>query len=927
VTSLTLTASAQGAGFSPATMNAHFTADVAASKFDSLAIDSGSVRVTIANGLATVQKLQLSGAKTIVDASGSFGLAAGRSGTLSYIAQVDSLGALDRLLPHTGPDTGSIAPRPAVLARAVRRARADSARIAQRTEVERLATGRPLPTLVVDTPKATPNVLKGKLRLGGKLSGNLQRFNLVGRLGADSIDVHGNAARRLRAEYAWTNARTPASTMAIGLAGDTIMASGFAFDSLDARLSYRGQQQGGRVALLVRQGDQRDYGVQGDYVVSANLKQLRVADLELRFDTTLWRAPHASTISSRPAGIDVQNFELVSGTTGRIYANGLLPSKGVGNFDVAIDNFQVGDLLDVLESDLDLRGFVTVHGAMRGTLAAPTLRGALGMTGGVYKGDTVPDLRGTFNYASTALAAHLDLLHRTGAPMATVTANLPVNLALSGVVGSRLQQRPLTVDLTADSLPLGLVPAFTGFVTNVSGQAAAQVAVRGTFNQPAITGGLLLKDAAAELTTTGMYVDNLNGALRLANDSVQIDSLRARAGRGTVAVTGGIGVRTLNDPRFSLYVVAHNAEVLHNQHGRLTADAGLRLTGPLARPYLSGQVQVTGGVLEFPNPTSQHVISAGDPDIFNVVDTSLIADKDLFPAQSPILKNARVEVTLGINRNTWVRTTDANVEIFTDYPLDIHVAQSALTLTGAVGTERGDYTFLSKRFTITRGSATFVGTPDLNPTLQATGEYQVQLAGSPAMDIQVLIGGTMKHPKLTLQSDAQPPKTQSELLTLLAFGEPASNLLQPEGSSLAGVGATGGLVGQGAQLAMTRLEGVAIGVLFQQVQTQAGRALGADQFYITPGDTPELTTGTQGITSFINSTRIEGGKYLNPRTFLGVQEYSWQPGLRIEYRTSKGWMYTAYTQPQVLLAPPTLELQPWFRKQSFGALVIRQWRF
>lgn len=927
VTSLTLTASAQGAGFSPATMNAHFAADVAASKFDSLALDSGSVRVTIANGLATAQKLQLSGAHTLVDATGSFGLTAGRTGTLTYTASVDSLGALDRLLPHTGPDTGVVRPRPAVIARAVQRARADSARIAQRTEVERLATGRAMPTLVVDTPKATPIALKGKLELAGTLSGNLQRFDMIGRVGAKNIDVHGNAARELRGDYAWTNARTPASTMAIGIAGDSIMASGFAFDSLDARLSYKGQQQGGRVELLVRQGNQRDYGVRGDYVVSSNLKQLRVADLQLRFDTTIWRATHPATISSRPAGIQVQNFELRSGTTGRIYANGLLPSNGVGNFDVAIDNFQVGDLLDVLQSDLDLEGFVTLHGSMRGTLAAPTLNGALGMVAGVYKGDTVPDLRGTFAYSQRALTSHLDLLHRGGVPMTTVNANLPVNLALSGVTGSRLIQRPLTVDLTADSLPLDLVPAFTGFVTDVHGQASAEVAVRGTFNKPAITGGLLLKDATLKLASTGMYMDRVNGALRMANDSVHIDSLSARAGRGTLRVNGGIVVETLNNPRFSVFLVAHNAEVLNNQHGRLTADAGLRLAGPLSRPYVSGQVQVTGGVLEFASTGGRHVISAGDPDIFNVADTSLMSDKQLFPAQSPILKNMRVEVTLGINHNTWVRTTDANVEIFTDYPVEVHVARSALALTGAVATERGDYTFLSKRFTITRGSATFVGTPDLNPTLQATGEYQVQLTGSPALDIQVMIGGTLQAPKLTLQSDAQPPKTQSELLTLLAFGEPASNLLQPEGSSLGSAGASGGVVGRGAQLAMTRLEGVAIGVMVEQVQNQAGRALGADQFYITPGDTPELTTGTQGFSSFINGTRIEAGKYLNARTFLSVQEYSYWPGVRLEYRTGKGWMYTAYTQPQVLLDPPNLDTQPYYRRQAVGALVIREWRF
>jgi translocation and assembly module TamB len=927
VTSLTLTATARGAGFSPATMNATFAADLAASRWDSLAVDSGTVRVTIANGLATVQRLQLTGAHTVVQANGSFGLAAGRTGTLTYLADVDSLAALDRVLPHTGPDTGVVRPRPAVIARAVRRARADSARIARRTEVERLATGRAMPRLMVDTPKATPRALRGKLYSRGTLTGNLQRFDMRGWIGADSIDVHGYAAQHLRAEYAWTNARTPASVMAIGLFGDTVTAAGFAFDSIDARLSYRGQTGSGRVEVLVRQGDQRDYGARGDYIVNPDLRQLRIADLELRFDTTVWRATHPATVESRPAGIQVQSLELRSGTTGRIYANGLLPSNGVGNFEMAVDNFQVGDLLDILQSDLELKGFLTVHGSMRGTLAAPTLTGALGMTGGMYKGDTVPDLRGTFGYARRVLAAHLDLLHRRGAPMATVTANLPVNLALTGVTGPRLLQRPMSIDLTADSLPVGLLPAFTGTVTDVGGLAAAQIAVRGTFQQPSITGGVLLEGARVKVASTGMYLEDINGALRMANDTVHVDSLAARSGRGTVTLHGGLAVGDWRDPSFNLFVVASNAEVLNNDRGRLNADAGLRFTGPLARPYLSGQVQVTGGVIEFLNPTSKHVISAGDPDLFNVVDTSLMADKELFPTQSPILKNMRVEVALGINRNTWVRTTDANVEIFTDYPIEVRVAQSAFTLTGAVGTERGDYTFLSKRFQITRGSATFVGTPDLNPTLQATGEYQVQLANSPALDIQVIVGGTMQHPKLTLQSDAQPPKTQSELLTLLAFGQPATNLLTPEGSSLASGGATGGLVGRGAQLAMTRLEGIAVGVLFEQVQVQAGKAIGADQFYITPGDTPELTTGTQGFTSFINSTRIEAGKYLNPRTFVSVQEYNNRPGVRLEYRSGKGWLYAAYTQPQLILLPPTLEAQGSQPQRSYGALIIHQWRF
>lgn len=927
VTSLTLTASGRGTGFSPATMNATFAADVAASKWDTLAVDSGSVRVAISNGLATVQRLALSGSHTLVSANGSFGLTAGRAGTLSYTVLIDSLGALDRLLPHTGPDTGSVRPRPAVIQRAVARARADSARIARKTEVERLATGRALPTLVVDTPKATPIAVKGTAYARGSLSGNLQQFNIRGWVAADSLDVHGISAQQVKAEYAWMNARTPGSVMAVGLIGSTVTAGGFAFDSVRTNVSYRAQSGGGRVEVAVRQGDQRDYGVKGDYVLRPDNRELRIANLQLRFDTTVWQATHPATIQSRPAGIAVQNLELRSGATSRIYANGLLPTNGVGNFELAVDNFQVGDLLDILQSDLALQGLVTLHASMQGTLAAPRLRGALGLVRGVYKGDTVPELHGTFGYANRSLTTHLDMLRRGGNPMATVTANLPLNLAMSGVTGPRLLQQPMAVDLTADSLPLELVPAFTGFVTDVHGKAAAQVALRGTFDAPRVAGALMLNRGTMKLASTGMYLEDMKGTVRMANDTVQIDSLVAKSGRGTVSLTGGMRVASLRDPTFNLFLVAHNAEVLDNDHGRINADAGLRFTGPLARPYLSGQVQVTSGVIEFASTGNRTVISPGDPDIFNVADTSLLSDTKLFPTQSPILKNMRVEVGLGINRNTWLRTTDANVEIFTEYPIEIHVAQSALALTGAVGTERGDYTFLSKRFQITRGSATFVGTPDLNPTLQATGAYQVQLTGSPALNIEVLIGGTLKNPKLTLQSDAQPPRTQSELLTLLAFGGPATDLLQSEGSSLGGT-TQGNLVGQSAQLAMTRLEGVAVGVLFEQVQSQAGRALGADQFYISPGDAPELASGTQsGFLNFIHSTRVEAGKYLNPRTFLSVQAYSFLPGLRLEYRTGKGWLYTAYTQPQVLLNPPTLEEQPWFRRQSVGALVIRQWRF
>jgi len=934
-TSLTLRATGKGRGFSPPTMRAAFAADFGISSWDSVAVDSGTVRVSIANGLADVQRLHLTGAHALIDVNGAFGLVASRSGALSYRVAVDSLAAFDRWLPHTGPDTGAVPPRPGVVARAVRRARADSSRVAQTTEVERLATGRAMPRLVVDTPKAVPVTVAGSLYAAGTLSGNIQRFDMRGRLKGEKIDVHGNSARRIISEYAWTNVRTPASTLAVGLQGDTVTAAGFAFDSVDARVSYHaasGVSGGsGRAELRVRQGDQREYGLKGDYVLNADRRELRLADLLLRFDTTTWTSTHPSTVRWRTAGVEVVDLELRNRATGRIYANGLLPTNGVANFDLAVDNFQVKDLFDLLETDVQLTGLVTVHGRVAGTAASPTFRGAFGIASGTYNGAVLPGLHGTFAYADRALASHVDALAQSGQEIVRADARLPVNLALSGVTGSRMLAGPLTVDVVGDSLPIDLISQFTDVVSDVHGRAAGQVSVRGTFDHPIVAGGVVLAHGTVKLTTTGMLLEDVAGTVRMARDTVYVDSLVGYA-KGEVRVRGTLAVSNLRDPAFDVYLVSRNAEVLHNERGRVRADAGLRFTGPLSHAYLSGQVNVTQGVVYGPEASGRHVIGAGDPDLFNVVDTALMADRELFPTQSPLLQNLRAEVALGINRSTWVRTKDANVEIFTDYPIEIKVQQSAFVLTGTVGTDRGEYSFMGKRFLISRGSATFVGIPDLNPTLQITGEYQVQPANSPALNVQIVVGGTLRRPKLSLQSDAQPPRSQSELLSLLAFGRSAESLLEPGGgssTSLATVGAPGDLVGFGAALAARRLTGVAVGVLADQAETQAGKALAVDQFNITPGDVPEVSglAGPQTFTTFINSTRIEAGKYLNPRTFVGLQQYANYPGARIEYRTNTGWRYNAFLSPRVQLLDPTLASQPVTKFSSYGVFIIREWRF
>jgi autotransporter translocation and assembly factor TamB len=913
-TSVTASVRARGTGFEPATMRGAFAADFAASTWDSVRVDNGSIRVAVANGVAQVERLTARGASTRIDASGTFGLAAGRVGELRYSVAIDSLGAYNRWIPG-GEQQGEIRPRSALVSRAIARAREDSTRIARATEVERAATGRAMPNVPVNLPPTlSRSALSGSVYAAGTLRGNIRDFDVRGRVSASDLIARGNSAKSLRAEYAWSNARTSASTIAVGIEGSAISTKGFAFDTLEGRLSYR--RPNGEIQLAVRQGDERDYSARGSFVVGSR-NSVTVRDLALRMDTTVWRLARAATLHKHPQGIELHDVELRSNKGGHVYANGLLPTEGNANLTLDIQRFQIADIASFMQSDFPLQGILTARGRLEGTMANPRFSGAAGLVGGNYNGSVIPDLRSTFRYANASLIAHAEAV-RDSAGRTSVIADavLPINLAFTGVTGDRLLERELKLDVAGDSLPLDLIPAVTDAVAQMRGRATGMFTMRGSLRRPTFAGAVTWMNGSMLIVPTGAVVEGIHASIRMARDTVFVDSLAGRAGTGSVRMSGRLYVGNWREPQFDLHLVGRDARVLNGERGRIDADLGLTLTGPFKDAYLSGAVRVREGVGYVPETSRKMLVNPGDPAIFAVMDTSISSDKELFPTSNPLLENLRIDVDVTVDRNTWVRSRDANIEIYTEEPVRVHREADALALTGIISTDRGEYTFLSKRFEVKRGSATFVGGPELNPALQATGEYEVNLAGRQNFNVRVVIGGTLQRPKLTLESDAQPPISQSDLLSYLAFGQSTTSLLSLEGSGLTSF--TGA-----STLATKRLAAVAMGLMMDEVEGEATRGLGADVFNIEPADLP---TELGSAYDFFASTRIEAGKYLSPYFFAALQLQKY-PGLRAAYRTPKGWRYEMAVEPRYLLQPPSLAIQPVSPTSSFGAFVIREWRF
>jgi translocation and assembly module TamB len=927
-TRLTAVGTWRGRGFNPATMQAQLVANVSPSTIDTIRVDRANVNVTMANGLARFDTLAVDLPQGIVEAKGTFGLAANRSGTLSYHVAVDSLQNFAGLI---GQDTGVVKPRPGILSTRVAQAKADSARKAEATQVERAVTGLAFPRTAVDTPRGIPkDLVAGSVRADGVATGNIKNFSLKGTASGENVIARGNSVGSFTADYDWINARTPQSQISVNASARSVRAAGFDLDSVRGKLTYG--KPNGTLNLVVDQSNGRTYAADAAFTLDKVRNTLKLNDLRLQFDTSTWASTHAAALHWGQAGVDVDSLELRNGRNGRIFVNGFIPRQGSANFDLAVDNVNVEDIISLTQSGINARGLVSfnVHGT--GTLTNPQFSGAFGATDLLYNGTELPEVHGTVQYANQTLSGRAEAMRAGGQPFLTAEGTIPINLALTGVTGSRFPaNRQMALNVTADSLPMELLPSYFGnFVSDLQGKMSSNFKVSGTLNKPQLTGLFAMHEGHAHVVQAGINLNQIEASVRMLGDTIVIDSIAANS-KGRILLTGGIGLASLTQPSFDLHLVTPGAEVLHNQRGNLEVRANLAMVGPFKDAHVTGDVRVRNGVLYIPPSDNKNLVGAGDPALFNVLDTAVMADREIFPSQSPLLANLRMDVNLSVDRDVFVRSREFNIETYTDDPLGVHVnrAKETLVIDGVLLTERGEYAFLTRRFEIQRGSATFINSTELNPTLQGTAQYTVQQPNREALHIQIVVGGTLRTPNISLTSDAQPPITQSDLLSYLAFGQSSSTLLQLEGSGLSSGGSGQNLVGAGAALASRQLAGIALGVVADQVAGSAARSLGADVFTITPADVQT------DVGNFLRGTQFEFGKYIRSHTFVLLKSpldpsALKRPGVQVVHRFGglQGYRLETGVDTRYILREPTLQRdQNIFTTSAFGAFLIKEWRF
>lgn len=569
--------------------------------------------------------------------------------------------------------------------------------------------------------------------------------------------------------------------------------------------------------------------------------------LNLRLGPDRWSLLQPSTITVGET-YRVDRLLLHSGSQ-QVAADGVVAPTGAQSLVVTIEAVRLGGIAPLV-------GFTGLDGTMTGTLAMtgtavdPQIDGGLDLDVR-SKGEDVGTLRLDVGYDDLTGSLDATLTHRNGSVL-TANGSLPVDLRLHRPTPVDLSDRPVQLDVSTEQFPINWVDPFLDPATlrSVTGTLVGDATVRGTLDQPALSGTLSVTNAGAYLPTLETTYRNGSLRLRLANNQITLDeaTLQTKNG-GTLRATGTIDVPNLTLGEYNLSLTASDFLAIDTRAYRdAVVDGDVTLRGTTQRPALVGDLQVEGGSVYYAEALAQSASAATQvrltPQDQLVLEERFglrltKADTTTFDFYAA----AALDLSVELQRNTWLRSTsnpEMNVQLSGD--LDVQKAHSEdARVFGTINAvaERSTIRQFGQEFRITEGTVTFNGDP-ATPYLNFTANYEQRARGAQGSEVQITLTLTGRPDELSPSLSSEPSMSTRNILSYLATGRPADEILSGDG--------------EGGDLATQ----VALGQATNFVENLAASELGLDvvRLQVRPEGVSYLTVG----------------RYLTPRFFASIEQ-------------------------------------------------------
>lgn len=351
-------------------------------------------------------------------------------------------------------------------------------------------------------------------------------------------------------------------------------------------------------------------------------------------------------------------------------------------------------------------------------------------------------------------------------------------------------------------------------------------------------------------------IREITGPITMESGRISVDGVKAVIGEGDVTFGGDIFLDGYQPVEYDLRATGTAMHLRYPAGLQSTANARLRLTGPVKSPTLSGTVDIIHATyaMRYQTRTGYIGLVAG---ALGGDDVRPIADE---PARPTVPLNLDITVRAGPPSLRFVDTTNAELSgtgnVYVTGTID------SPTVTGRLSLDRGEWVFSGYRYRLISGSVDFSNPDEFEPFFDVVAQTEIR-QHSQSYLVTLRISGTLDKLDPVLTSEPWLPEFQ--IVSLLLGENPDTGSAEIRAR----------LAPQELQAQALRSAGVAIltSPISATVGTAVQRATTIDSVQIVPMlNEADLRSGTP-TARIILGKRISNRVYLTySRTLTGTQD-------------------------------------------------------
>jgi len=324
---------------------------------------------------------------------------------------------------------------------------------------------------------------------------------------------------------------------------------------------------------------------------------------------------------------------------------------------------------------------------------------------------------------------------------------------------------------TRGRVSLRLLESFNHDFTS-SGIVTVDLNVAGTVQNPAAQGRFEVRNGSIAYIDLPNALSEINGALVFNQDRVQIETLTAQTGGGTVQFQGFATARN-HQINFDVNVHGDDVRMRYPPGISSTANMDLRFAGNSSASILSGDVTITRLAMSQNFDFASYLAASNRSATLSQTD--------------PLLNSIRLNVHIVTTPELQMQTTTLRISGNADLQLRGTVAKP--TLLGRADITEGELYFNGSKYHLERGEVSFRAPSGIVPNLDMQMSTRVR-----DYDITVSLTGTPD--KLKLQYHSEPPLPEADIVSLLALGRTREESAQQQGNSAFGADASNAILSQ-----------------------------------------------------------------------------------------------------------------------------------